>query len=551
MLVNCWASLLLFCLFTARLLSEIHDPYKLECVTRKIHCHARAICQQDELTSDFYCQCLPGYRGDGINSCQDPGFHITASNASACSGFGEQVCLLKVTEEKVTFRVSVSAYGKRHSHVVRWYKYYSGQSPHFNSYRRRVAPVQNMSSRIVVADHGHALTLLSILEDDFYPNLFWAEVKLHLPPTQSAPVEPYELSSFQMLNPSKLRYFFALQSVPVEIGEFLEGDPVTIRLSRYLQLPPSSFVRWIQEPRPMTLLDSHAVVLANDIEEIEIRGLTKTDFGFIRALVYNSSPGVPGRVLISQRLFLIKKDISKNCSGSRYEKNCRCTPGFEGNGVHCLDINECEKGMPVTCLPEAECVNTHGSYFCRCPKGLEGDGLFSCIDVDECATGLDGCGRGATCLNTLGSFFCMCRDGFVGDGLRCEADGRWSEWSPWSACSATCSGVKKRIRLCDSPAPARGGLPCEGEQDEVAVCDDSQCPVDGTWSSWEPWTPCPSSCGLGVESRSRQCSSPTPKHGGRGCHGHGYEERSCGFPEAFCKYLAQPSESSKPGKLIQ
>lgn len=43
------------------------------------------------------------------------------------------------------------------------------------------------------------------------------------------------------------------------------------------------------------------------------------------------------------------------------------------------DINECQEGMPLKCLPEAECVNNYGSYFCRCPKGLEGDGLANCI----------------------------------------------------------------------------------------------------------------------------------------------------------------------------
>uniref|UniRef100_UPI0010A09B05 uncharacterized protein LOC114602584 n=1 Tax=Podarcis muralis TaxID=64176 RepID=UPI0010A09B05 len=604
MLVSRLASLL--CLITTQVLSKIHDPHKLECVTRRILCHPKAICQLDKLTSDYYCRCLPGYKGDGINNCQDPGFRITISNASVCDGFGEQVCLLKARERKVTFNITVSIFGRRHQHEVRWYKFYSGQSPQFYSYRRRLALGKNRPLRMAVHDRGQALTLLSIKEDDFYPNLFWAEVKPGTAPAKAAVVEAYDLTGFQLLNPSNLRYYFALDSMPIEVGEFLEGDNVAIHLPKYLQLPPSSFVRWIKEPRPMTLLDSHAVVLANGLDEIEIRGLMDTDFGYFRALVYDFSPDVPGRVLNAQRLFLINRDISKTCNGGRDEENCKCNPGFEGNGIHCVDIDECKKEMPMHCLAEATCINTYGSYFCRCPKGLEGDGVLSCIDIDECTRDSHACNQDATCLNTLGSYFCVCQSGFIGDGVHCEAksnwspwspwsvcsatcglqnqmrirqcthpesgmrcvgpsadlklcpktqpcpyNGHWSEWSPWSMCSEKCSGIKKRIRICDSPAPSGGGLPCEGEKEELAMCNNSQCPVDGMWSPWASWTPCPVTCGLGVVSRSRQCNSPAPQHGGNNCSGHGYEEGSCGFPEAYCKYLPKPSESIITGKLIQ
>ncbi|XP_053137293.1 coiled-coil domain-containing protein 27 isoform X5 [Hemicordylus capensis] len=412
------------------------DPYKKECISREIWCHSKAICQLDDLTSDFYCQCLPGYRGDGVNSCRDPAFSITVSSLTACADFGEQVCLLRVMPgSQVIFSVSVSSNGNFHSHVVMWYKFYSGQRPEYHR---------------------------------------------------------------------------------------------------------------------------------------------DSEFGDIRALVYDFSADVPGRVLVAQRVFLIMKDISKTCNGSRDEENCQCSPGFEGNGVHCADIDECKEGMPLSCLPEAECVNSFGSYVCRCPTGLEGDGLYSCIDIDECTSGTYNCDQDATCLNTLGSYFCTCPSGFVGDGVRCQAkstwspwspwslcsvtcgfqnqmrirqcthpesgmrcvgpsadlrlcpdlprcptNGRWSEWSPWSACSETCSGIKKRVRECDSPAPARGGLPCQGEKDEIAICESDKCPVDGMWSPWASWTPCPLSCGLGVVSRSRRCDNPAPAHGGKSCSGHG------------------------------
>ncbi|XP_067328882.1 uncharacterized protein [Anolis sagrei] len=579
---------LLLCLITMQIPSKIQDPYKQECIARKIHCHQKAICQQDELTSDFYCRCLPGYRGDGISICQDPVFHVTVSNASTCDGLGVQVCLLTVTEPKVTFNVSVSTSGNVRSYIVQWYKFYSGQSPQFNSYRRRLGN----TLRGVMGHNGQVLTLLSIKEDDFYPNLFWAEVRLHPPLAKPAKAEVYDLTVFEMLNPSSLRYYFVLDSRPIELGEFLEGSAVAIYLPQYLQLPPSSFVQWTKEPRPMGLLASTPVVLADTTEGIQIESLTEHDFGYIRALVYDFSPDVPGRVLVAQRLFLVKKDITRMCNGNHNEANCYCNPGFEGNGVHCVDVDECAEGMSVNCLPEAECVNTYGSFFCRCPKGFEGDGRISCIDIDECTRGSHACNQDAMCLNTLSSYYCVCQSGFVGDGVHCKAkstwspwspwsvcsatcgfqnqmrirrcthpesgmrcvgpsadlklcldlppcpvDGHWSEWSPWSLCAETCSGVKERIRTCDSPVPSGGGTPCQGEKVQFAMCDNKPCPVDGGWSAWTSWAPCPVSCGLAIVSRTRQCNNPASKHGGKNCSGHGYEEGSCGFPEAFCKYL--------------
>ena len=51
-------------------------------------------------------------------------------------------------------------------------------------------------------------------------------------------------------------------------------------------------------------------------------------------------------------------------------------------------------------------------------------------------------------------------------------DGEYSDWSPWTECSVTCSlGSQVRSRSCTNPAPAHGGLPCEGDEWEVQDCD--------------------------------------------------------------------------------
>ena len=139
-------------------------------------------------------------------------------------------------------------------------------------------------------------------------------------------------------------------------------------------------------------------------------------------------------------------------------------------------------------------------------------------------------------------------------------DGEWSNWKAWSTCSSTCAeSYKMRIRACDNPAPAYGGLECSGSSYELQTCPFIHCPgqflvtnilyyffsvhrflqrgilknifnlytVNGDWSSWGAWGTCSVTCGNGAEARERKCSNPEPMYGGRPCQGHPTESRSC------------------------
>ncbi|OVA18954.1 Protein kinase domain [Macleaya cordata] len=67
---------------------------------------------------------------------------------------------------------------------------------------------------------------------------------------------------------------------------------------------------------------------------------------------------------------------SDNGPGAGYR--CNCSKGYTGNPylLHgCQDINECkESSQSTSCLKEAICINTPGSYSCACPRGYHGDG---------------------------------------------------------------------------------------------------------------------------------------------------------------------------------
>ena len=59
----------------------------------------------------------------------------------------------------------------------------------------------------------------------------------------------------------------------------------------------------------------------------------------------------------------------------------------------------------------------------------------------------------------------------------------WGTWGTWTSCSATCGGgTRTRTKLCDSPAPANGGMECSGDtgsdntEDETdSTCNSSGC----------------------------------------------------------------------------
>jgi alpha-tubulin suppressor-like RCC1 family protein len=109
---------------------------------------------------------------------------------------------------------------------------------------------------------------------------------------------------------------------------------------------------------------------------------------------------------------------------------CACKPGeaYRALGEMCDDANECVED-PEIC-GDGLCDNTPFSgvlgYQCECDDGFEFDPKKSttCVDIDECAQGLDNCAPEATCTNGAGDFSCTCPEGTLdvnGDGSQCDS----------------------------------------------------------------------------------------------------------------------------------
>jgi hypothetical protein len=61
--------------------------------------------------------------------------------------------------------------------------------------------------------------------------------------------------------------------------------------------------------------------------------------------------------------------------------------------------------------------------------------------------------------------------------LQYLVNGNWGVWSSITACSQTCgSGVQTKSRLCNNPAPLKGGEYCAGLPDEDQDCNTHKCP---------------------------------------------------------------------------
>ncbi|XP_063157945.1 SCO-spondin-like [Candoia aspera] len=211
----------------------------------------------------------------------------------------------------------------------------------------------------------------------------------------------------------------------------------------------------------------------------------------------------------------------KDCAGPRTDiKFCQT--------LDCKEMTEATKG-PVTGTPGAEDNGfTRWSPWTPCSK--------TCSDPELPAlkTRMRFCLGGSGCAgDTFQERECnlpQCTETPLCEGKECLGlNCTWNPWSLWSECSRSC-GVGQQQRLRTYHPPGQGGHWCQDiltANLERRFCNLQACKVDGAWSKWSPWSWCDRTCGGGRSARTRTCTSPPPKNGGRHCPGEKYHVRVC------------------------
>ncbi|XP_038059591.1 IgGFc-binding protein-like [Patiria miniata] len=142
-------------------------------------------------------------------------------------------------------------------------------------------------------------------------------------------------------------------------------------------------------------------------------------------------------------------DSNAICGVVNGESRCICNEGFTGDGLDCLDIDECASNPCVngTCIDEinmfrcdclggwkgllcdttdecfsnpcsvnGRCVDGDNTYTCVCDPGYEG---INCeTEIDECVS--DPCIHSSTCVDGMAGYTCLCAGGYTGPN--CEDD---------------------------------------------------------------------------------------------------------------------------------
>jgi len=107
-------------------------------------------------------------------------------------------------------------------------------------------------------------------------------------------------------------------------------------------------------------------------------------------------------------------------------------------------------------------------------------------------------------------------------------NGGFSAFSAFSACTKKCGGGEKtRTRTCTRPAPKNGGRACVGETSETEKCSEHPCPINGGWGEYSAFSKCSKCCGEGEQVRVRRCNNPLPRYGGSLCKGESIDRRPC------------------------
>uniref|UniRef100_A0A8D3AH52 Stabilin 2 n=1 Tax=Scophthalmus maximus TaxID=52904 RepID=A0A8D3AH52_SCOMX len=159
-----------------------------------------------------------------------------------------------------------------------------------------------------------------------------------------------------------------------------------------------------------------------------------------------------------------------DCDFSEGTIRCVCKPGYQGDGITCVEADPCAPPLRGGCSVNAKCIKTGaGTRSCQCLTGWREDG-DECQPINNC-DGPDrgGCHSNATCIYVgPGQSDCSCKSGYQGDGRDCEAVNQCVSVSGGCHHLASCRRLSSQWTcVCDDGYLGDGHL-CFGTVEEVS-----------------------------------------------------------------------------------
>uniref|UniRef100_UPI0037E83392 stabilin-2 n=1 Tax=Semicossyphus pulcher TaxID=241346 RepID=UPI0037E83392 len=111
------------------------------------------------------------------------------------------------------------------------------------------------------------------------------------------------------------------------------------------------------------------------------------------------------------------------CDFSQGIPRCVCKPGYQGDGITCVESDPCAPPLRGGCSVNAKCIKTGpGTHSCQCLSGWREDG-DECQPINNCdRPDKGGCHPNGTCIFVgPGQSDCTCKSGYKGNGWDCEA----------------------------------------------------------------------------------------------------------------------------------